>query len=154
VELTPFRLPEKRADIDLDSVGLPGGVVDVSLRAPLALIETAAQWQDEGNLADLRGLFLKWADAKWNLVDHQGPIPVTEEGFARLEPAEQVAICAAWLGGVVNPPAPLSQPSSGGEPSAATSRGRSTGRRSTTTSSRATPATPSRRSSRKTPTSS
>jgi hypothetical protein len=121
-----FRLPEKRATIALDDVGLPGGEIDVSLRFPLGLMAQAAVAQSDGQLTELRGLFLEWADAKWNLADHKGLVPVSEEGFGRLEAREQMAVLAAWLGGVAQPPAPLSQPSG----STARSRARSRSRKS------------------------
>ncbi len=108
--MAEFRLPEKRATIELDAVGLPGGEIDVSIRMPLALMEQAASFQNAGNLEGLRGLFLEWADASWNLADHRGSIPVTAEGFGRLEPTEQIAVITAWLRGVVQLPAPLSPP--------------------------------------------
>jgi hypothetical protein len=140
--MSEFRLPDKRATIELSDVGLPGGEIDVSVRMPLALMEAAASFIGEGKLADVRALFLKWADARWNLTDHGGAVPVSEEGFGRLEAAEQLAICAAWLRGVVQPAAPLPPRSSSTARSGAKSRRRSTGRKSTTTSSASTPATP------------
>lgn len=141
--MSEFRLPDKRADITLDDVGLPGGVIDVSLRMPLALMERAATFAAEGTLAELRALFLEYADARWNLTDYKGEVPVSEEGFGRLEATEQMAVCVAWLRGVVQPAAPLSRKSSsGGRSKPGRSPRRSTGRKSTTSSSAATPATP------------
>jgi hypothetical protein len=123
-ETPVYRLPDKRATIKLDELGLVGGEIDVSLRMPLALMAKSAVAQEEGDLTELRGLFLEWADASWNLTDHKGEVPVTEDGFGRLTPREQMVVIAAWLRGVVEPPRPLSRKSGSTAPSRARSKSR------------------------------
>lgn len=136
------RLPEKRATIDLREFGIEGGEIDVSIRMPLVLAEAAQQALASWDLVALRTLFLEWADARWNLTDHKGLLPVSEEGLGRLERAEQMAVYVAWLRGAVNLAGPLSRRSSNGARSGARSRRSSTTPKSTTSSSDATPATP------------
>ena len=123
--MASFVLPEKRATIELEDGDFAGAEITVRLRVPFGVLkEISSTASDPAGIERLGELFCEWALVDWNLADHRGPIPATPEGFARLDLDTVGAVLAAWIGGVVEPPAPLPQPSSNG----ARSRGRKASR--------------------------
>lgn len=92
--------------------GMDGAEVHVTLGIPLsALREFDATETREAEWAS----FLALAAPTWNLEDADGPIPVDEAALDRLPSNVSRAIVFGWRKALVNPPAPLPQPSSAGE---------------------------------------
>lgn len=119
--MASFVLPEKRATIELEDGDFAGAEITVRLRVPFGVLkEISSMATNPDSIERLVELFSEWALVDWNLADHRGPIPATAEGLARLDVDTVGAVLAAWIRGVVEPPAPLPQPSSNG----ARSRGR------------------------------
>lgn len=55
----------------------------------------------------------------WNILEDDGitPVPASLDGLKTLDMAFSMAIVNAWTSAIAGVPAPLEQPSSGGEPS-------------------------------------
>jgi hypothetical protein len=96
--------------------GYEGAEVTVSIGVPLhALVE----WDTAENHTEEWPIFVRWARPAWDLEDAEGPIPPDEDAIRRLPLPMLRTIMRAWRQAAVNPPAPLPQPSSDTEPSAA-----------------------------------
>lgn len=148
--MADFVLPERRVPIDLAGGDYDGAEIIVNLRVPMNVVrqyDVLLADDSVGVPAFIEGagaLLFTHGRPTWNLADADGPIPATPEDFGRLDWQTQRAVINAWMSGVVNPPRPLSLPSSATEPSpeASTSPPNSTGPSDSTDSSEPTPATP------------
>ena len=126
-----MRLPEVTAPLDVDG-DFTGATIIVRTR-PIGLVfllraqelihvclddERRAEWKDAG--IELADLFATHGLLSWDLEDHLGEIPATREGMGRLTFGQQTDLAIGWVSKVVNPPRPLSPPSSNtGRPRAA-----------------------------------
>ena len=98
-----YRLPGKRVALDLDG---PSVEVEPIHAWAIQLVgtnlwqafEDAATPQAELNALGAIGRFLvAEAQPVWDIVDHRGPIPVSETGMLRLPHTLLLEIHAAWL---------------------------------------------------------
>ncbi len=155
--MSEFRIPERWVTLVLDDGDFAGAEIEANVRVPMAVLRDVIATSGmslEDRFRAFGDLFIEWGRPTWNLADFKGPIPTDRDGWERLDAGTGTAISVAWMRGMVEPPAPLPQQPSGPTPSRQSRRHpSSTGRASATRSSSGIPATPSRRSSKRTRTS-
>lgn len=124
--MSGFQVPRTIYSLEFDSEDHAGMVVRVrkmSLRDIFDVGDLGAAYDNAGDddkrarLADLHQAFLDHV-VDWNLVDEDGPVPVTLAGLYRLESDFIGVMFGTWRAGRApgSVPAPLDDGSTNGEP--------------------------------------
>lgn len=112
-----YRLPERRGRIRFDGTEYDGAEVVVTLNVKIGVYRQIVASTDQQDL-DTAIAFLCQFVREWNLEDEAGPIPVSPEGFDRIDDVGFLrALLDGWVAamqGETSVPAPLGERSTAG----------------------------------------